>query len=125
MGYRSRVAIAIRQDAVAEFEAACPVAVAELFNAPYRIKCDKAGTAQLYVVDSVKWYDDDPDFQEVAEIVRWMRDNDDELFRFVRAGEDSGDMEDRGYLVCPVHVYEGAPYLELPLPLDDSAPAKS
>ena len=93
MGYRSEVLIALPLDKVEDFEKECPELIA-MFDKPYVFNgLDKQPVGKVYKADWLKWFDDYP---EVQEWDKWGREQESEDYRFVRAGEDSGDTEDYG-----------------------------
>lgn len=96
MGYRSEVLIAIPLNKVEEFEQACPDLVAML-DKPYVFNgLDKPPAGKIYRTYWVKWYENDEDYPEVQQWDAWMRKQTPTDYRFVRVGDDSGDIENWG-----------------------------
>ena len=91
MGYYSDVGIALRGTINNE-------AVANAFDAlGFELKGWCEGSF-LYIRNGVKWYDG---INEVDMINSWLNGLDQSDYRFIRIGEEYGDIEDGGCFVSP------------------------
>ena len=113
MGYRSQVVLAIGKEIQPHFMVAlgsCPAATELVFNDADRFDRDyyQDGSGHwLLHWDSIKWYDS---YEEIGTIEKFVDaanedcfelDEDDgdssEHIKFVRVGEESGDVEHKGF----------------------------
>tara|TARA_R110002110_G_scaffold313416_1_gene526687 strand:- start:1101 stop:1463 length:363 start_codon:yes stop_codon:yes gene_type:complete len=103
MGYRSDVAIAIHKDLQGDFLAFLNTTelMAEIFGDTSDFELDKDYQGHghwLFTVDSVKWYSSYKDIQMFEKFFALMDEDDDtqSKYRFVRIGEQTDDVEERG-----------------------------
>ena len=107
MGYRSDIAIAIHKDLQGDFLTFLNTTklMAEIFgdHSDFHLDKDFQGEGHwLFTCNSVKWYVSDfweySDIQMFEKFFSAMEDDPDkdELFRFLRIGEDPSDIEYRG-----------------------------
>ena len=111
MGYRSDVVIAVRADAVLQFEQACPLLLAEMDE---RFEFEELRRPLPILrgwcyCSHLKWYADrdlgtGTGFESVNQWYAWADEADPEKYRFVRMGEDTDDIETDGQLDVPVWV---------------------
>jgi len=107
MGYRSDIAIAIHKDLQGDFLTFLNTTelMAEIFGDHSDFDLDKDFQGEghwLFTCNSVKWYASDlweySDIQMFEKFFAAMEEDEDkdELFRFLRVGEDDTDIEYRG-----------------------------
>ena len=114
MGYRSTVVLAVTKEArpyLMHFLGQNPEAMALAFK-HHDVKIEDFQGFEgsiMFQWDSIKWYDSFPDVQAIESFMDHMvseadlEDSEgkqvdgDELFRFVRTGEEYDDIEQRGY----------------------------
>jgi hypothetical protein len=104
MGYCSNVALALNAEAEKAFQDALKNAEAETVNF-----CNEQpesysdhGDNTLRIWRAVKWYEE---IDEVKFVTDFHSDQDDEAYRFLRVGEDAGDVEDYGALYGVFELY--------------------
>jgi len=89
MGYTSQVAIAIKKEEYHKRENQFKKVMHD---------CDELGKttdAYFFTWDCVKWY---PNYPEVQELEKLLREIDEEDYGFIRVGEEDNDIERKG---CP------------------------
>jgi len=105
MGYRSEVALAVSKDVMAQFlttMARSPKARSLCFEYSDEIvkDYDEEG-ALLFKWDSIKWYSGYEDIDALVDFMDWCDAEEDEDmsegYKFVRVGEESEDIESRGF----------------------------
>ena len=106
MGYRSDVAIAIHKDLQGEFLTFLNTEklMADIFGerSDFTLNKDYQGDGHwLFTASSIKWYttwDEFADIQMFEKFMETMEEDEDkeELFRFLRIGEELEDIEYRG-----------------------------
>jgi len=104
MGYRSDVAIAIHKDLQGEFLTFLNTTelMAHIFGDMSDFEFDKDYQCDghwLFTCSSVKWYTDYKDIGMFEKFFDAMDEDDDHQvkYRFIRIGEESEDVEHRGY----------------------------
>lgn len=94
MGYRSNVVITLSKEKSdllqAQYVTSFPEDTMWLFDG---IQEDDEKNVLYYFCD-VKWYDNYPD---VSFIEEFLNELDQEEYRFIRTGEEPGDIEEKGY----------------------------
>jgi len=103
MGYRSEVALALTSNGVNELhtQLASPVLdnhirkeVKGLLDCADMHFIDQDSKAEVWHWNSIKWYLSDPEYYaDIYFIEEFLRNLDDEDFRFIRIGEDYEDTE--------------------------------
>ncbi len=96
MGYRSEVAIALTDPAVRLLNAIMehePEIRSLIGDSQQTINTSEEDRGGKLYWDYIKWYED---FQEISMIHRLLEFIPDEDFHFIRIGEDSTDIEERG-----------------------------
>lgn len=90
MGYRSQVVIALKPEV--EVPPAILAHLRQLFS-----HADEGPDGKLFYDKCLKWYTDDPEyFPEVKAIQDYIDELDEELYYFVRVGENTGDVDTAG-----------------------------
>ena len=105
MGYRSKIAIAIHKDVIGEFLTFLKTTkvMHEIFGQHgFTLDKDFQGKGHwLSTEGEIKWYTDNPEnYPEVDVFEKFFDLMDEEetpLYRFVRVGEEHGDIEQRGH----------------------------
>ena len=103
MGYRSEVVLAVNKEIMPEFLAHLATndeAKRLVFSDHCHLDQDYCGEGHLLVNwTSIKWYEGYPDVDVIEKFTCEMDEDTEntEMFRFVRVGEDYGDIEQRGY----------------------------
>tara|TARA_R100000008_G_scaffold19530_1_gene10026 strand:+ start:882 stop:1244 length:363 start_codon:yes stop_codon:yes gene_type:complete len=108
MGYRSTAILAVSKQArpyLMHFLGKEPEAMSMCFGKHSDRTEDFQGEegSIMFRFDGIKWYDSFPEIAAIEEFMMHMEDQieglgeGDEYFRFVRIGEDDGDIERRGY----------------------------
>ena len=106
MGYRSEVVLAVNKEIMPEFLAYLATnddAKRLVFSEADHLDQDYQGEGHLLVSWSdIKWYEGYPDidtFENFMNECGEMVDNKDkeDMFKFIRIGEDYADIEERGY----------------------------
>ena len=106
MGYRSEVVLAVNKEILPEFLAHLATNDAAkrlVFSDHCELDQDYQGEGHLLVAwTGIKWYEGYPEidtFENFMNECGEMVDNKDkeEMFKFVRIGEDYADIEERGY----------------------------
>lgn len=103
MGYRSEVVLAVDKKLMPEFLAHLATndeAKTMVFADHCELDQDYEGEGHLLVRwSSIKWYEGHPDVNVIERFISEMDEDEDksEMFRFVRVGEDYGDIDRRGY----------------------------
>ena len=95
MGYYSEVVVAVRKDAVEDFEASC----AELLK--YADEKAEFKEGAFYCWNTVKWYESE---QPTASFYDWAAKADGGRYSIVRLGKDLDDMEQGGWFNCGLTV---------------------
>jgi hypothetical protein len=112
MGYRSEVALAVSKEIMPHFLGVLakePDARSLVFKGCDHLDQDYESPGTLLVVwHDIKWYSDT--YPEITALQRFVDDCDGDMFedfenasehvRFVRLGEESGDVEEKGSLLC-------------------------
>ena len=104
MGYRSEVAIALRDDAVRllaavmEHESDLKGMIESAQSTINESEDDKGG--RLYW-DYIKWFDD---YKGVAALDLILCTIPDEDFHFIRIGEENSDVEEHGHFCSDMHI---------------------
>lgn len=101
MGYRSEIVLVVGKEALPLFMTALarePEARTLCYSLADKVLDDYCDGAVLFQWDHIKWYDC---FKEIVAIEEFMNDCDseglDEHYRFVRVGDETDDIEERGY----------------------------
>ena len=103
MGYRSDVVLAVNKEIMPEFLAYLATndeAKRLVFSDHCELNQDYEGEGHLLVAwTGIKWYEGFPDVGVIEKFTCEQDEDTDnsEMFRFVRMGEDYGDVEVRGY----------------------------
>lgn len=111
MGYRSDVVLAVSKDLMPHFlnvMAAEPDTRAFVFKHCDTLQEDYEGKGTFLVAwNDVKWYESYPEVKAIQGFIEeceadLIEDIEDcyEHYRFVRLGEDSGDVAEKGELLC-------------------------
>ena len=104
MGYRSKIAIAIHKDVIGEFLTFLKTTeiMHEIFGKHgFTLDKDFKGDGHwLFTEDDIKWYTDLPEnYPEVdafEKFFAFMDEEHEDMYRFVRIGEQHDDIETRG-----------------------------
>ena len=114
MGYRSDVAIAIHKDLQGDFLTFLNTEklMAEIFGDRSDFHLDKDYQAEghwLFTCNGVKWYTTFSEYEDIQMFEKFMDAMDEKFdhsaqYRFVRVGEQSDDVEERGDW-CESEVY--------------------
>ena len=97
MGYYSDVALVLSKEAHEKLKEAVKEAsgdVRTLFNKyRERLAVDQKTGSAMYYWEGIKWYSTDPEFQFLENFLDGLEDG---QCRFLRLGEDFGDLEEYG-----------------------------
>ena len=100
MGYRSEVIIIIHKEIIPEWlQMLCQNEAARelIFSDRDESETDFNNEGHLmYRWDNIKWYDS---YDCVSSINKWLHEQDEELVRLVRCGEEGDDTEEIGWVV--------------------------
>ena len=114
MGYRSEVVLVVGKEVMPQFMvtmAKSPEARALCFGDHHKMIKDYEEEGNLlFAWDSIKWYEGYKEIDAFTEFMDHMdgesiewegnQSDGDDHYRFVRVGEDSGDIEERGCAFC-------------------------
>jgi len=90
MGYRSQVVVALKP------EVEVPPAILKHLRSLFS-HADEGPDGKLFFDKHLKWYIDEPDyFPECRAIHEYLLDLDDDLYYFVRVGENTADVDTAG-----------------------------
>jgi len=108
MGYRSQVVLAVSKEVLPQFltTLARSSETKDLcfVHADKKIDNYDERGGFLFFWDHVKWYDSYEEMQAITDFMDWCDDENDEDYRFVRAGESMDDNESRGFGFDDIHI---------------------
>lgn len=101
MGYKSDVVIAMNKKTVMKYGLLLNKLI-KLNELADLVETTNEGNTYWYIND-IKWYDDYPEIADITNLMNELdldnaNNNTDVAYAFMRIGEESGDVEDRG--VC-------------------------